>query len=143
MFHFTSDYLVSTTITFFFQNTLLFIFAFWLWSYLTIAPILVEINIYSAILTEDMISAIIFIIFWDFLIFYQIFLSLQVKRSLIVTSKQGIYEVLHELRNHLKLFLDAPSAGHQDPRPRVSDERPDIWNSDIRHDAAIGHGSSP
>ena len=33
-----------------------------------------------------------------------------------------------------------PSAGYQDPRPRVSDVRPDIWNSDIRQDVVINHG---
>ena len=35
-----------------------------------------------------------------------------------------------------------PSAGYQDPRARVSDMRPEIWNSDIRQDAVISHGTS-
>ena len=42
-----------------------------------------------------------FIIFWDFLMFYQIFLSPQVKRWAIVTYKHGIYELPNELRNNL------------------------------------------
>ena len=35
--------------------------------------------------------------------FYQIFLSPQVKRWAIVTYKHGIYELPHELRNDLRL----------------------------------------
>ena len=44
-------------------------------------------------------SIIIFIIFWDFLAFYQIFLSAQKKRCSIITYKQGTYELSHELPN--------------------------------------------
>ena len=36
-------------------------------------------------------------IFWDFLMFYQIFLSQPVKRCAISTYKHGIYELPHEL----------------------------------------------
>ena len=43
------------------------------------------------------------IIFWDFLILYQIFLSPQVKQSVITSNKHGIYELPHELPNDLKL----------------------------------------
>ena len=50
-------------------------------------------------------SAISFIIFWDFLIFYQIFLSPQAKRWAIVTYKHGIYEFPHELPNDLRLRI--------------------------------------
>ena len=39
------------------------------------------------------------IILWDFLMFYQIFLSLQVKRRAIISNKQGVYELPHELPN--------------------------------------------
>ena len=35
-------------------------------------------------------STIIFIIFWDFSIFYQIFLSAPVKRSVTISNKHGI-----------------------------------------------------
>ena len=35
--------------------------------------------------------------------FYQIFLSLQVKRSAIISKKHGIYELPHELSNDLRL----------------------------------------
>ena len=37
--------------------------------------------------------------------FYQIFLSPQVKRCSIITDKHGIYEFLHELTNDLKLTI--------------------------------------
>ena len=39
------------------------------------------------------------IIFWDFLIIYQIFLSPQVERNVIISNKHGIYELPHELPN--------------------------------------------
>ena len=42
-------------------------------------------------------------ILWDFLIFYQIFLSPQVKRSAIISNKQHVYELFHELPNDLNL----------------------------------------
>ena len=47
---------------------------------------------------------IIFIIFWDFLTFYQIFLLPQVRYA-IITYKHGIYELLHELPNDLRLRI--------------------------------------
>ena len=46
--------------------------------------------------------AIIFIIFWD-LMFYQIYHSVQVKRSTIISNKHGLYELPHELLNDLRL----------------------------------------
>ena len=39
----------------------------------------------------------------DFLIFYQIFLSLQVKQSMIISNAQNICELPHELPNDLRL----------------------------------------
>ena len=50
-------------------------------------------------------STIMVIIFWDFLIFYQIFLSPQMKRSVIISNKHGIYELLYELPNDLRLTI--------------------------------------
>ena len=41
--------------------------------------------------------AISFILFWDFLLFYQIFPSQQVKRCAIITYKHGIYELPNDL----------------------------------------------
>ena len=46
-----------------------------------------------------------FKIFWDFFIFGQIFLSPQVKRSVIISDKHGIYELPHELPNDLTLRI--------------------------------------
>ena len=43
------------------------------------------------------------IIFWEFLMFYRILLSPQVKRSVIISNKHGIYELPHELPNNLWL----------------------------------------
>ena len=45
------------------------------------------------------LPGIILIIFWDFLMFYQVFFSPQVKRCTIFTYKHGIYELPHELPN--------------------------------------------
>ena len=44
------------------------------------------------IVTGDLVldATILVIIFWDFLMFYQIFLSPQVKRIVIISSKYGI-----------------------------------------------------
>ena len=47
-------------------------------------------------------SIIIFIIFWDLLMFYQIFLSPQKKQCAIITYKQGTYELPHVLPNDLR-----------------------------------------
>ena len=40
--------------------------------------------------------------FWDFSMFYQIFLSRQVKRWAIITYKHDIYKSPHELQNDLR-----------------------------------------
>ena len=45
------------------------------------------------------------IIFWDFLILCQIFLSPQVKRRVITSNKHGIYELPHELPQDLRLMI--------------------------------------
>ena len=50
-------------------------------------------------------ATIIFIIFWNFMIFYQIFVSPQVKQCAIITDKHGIYEVPHDLPNDLRLNI--------------------------------------
>ena len=34
-------------------------------------------------------------VLWDFMMFYQIFLSTQVKRSTIITNKEGVYQLPH------------------------------------------------
>ena len=44
-----------------------------------------------------------FIIFLDSLMFYEIFLSPQVKQCVIITYKNGIYELPDELPNDLRL----------------------------------------
>ena len=41
------------------------------------------------------------IVLWDFLMFYQIFLSPQVKRSAIIINIEGVYELPPELPNDL------------------------------------------
>ena len=50
-------------------------------------------------------TTIIFIIFWDFLMIYQIFLSPRVKRWAIITYKHGMYQLPHELLNYLRLRI--------------------------------------
>ena len=51
------------------------------------------------------VDSISFIIFGDFSIFYQIFVSQQVKRCAIITYKLGIYELPHKLPNDLSLRI--------------------------------------
>ena len=53
----------------------------------------------------DKVPTIIFKIFRYSLMFYQIFLSPQIKRWAIITFKHGIYELLHELPNDLRLRI--------------------------------------
>ena len=45
-----------------------------------------------------------FIIFWDILIDEDILFSPQVKRSLVIKNKYGIYNLQHELPNDLRLL---------------------------------------
>ena len=45
------------------------------------------------------------IISWEHLMFDQIFLSPQVKQSVIINNKHGISELLHKLPNDLKLMI--------------------------------------
>ena len=47
--------------------------------------------------------SISFIIFWEFLMFYQIFLSPQVKPWTIISYEHGIYELPQDLLNDLRL----------------------------------------
>ena len=50
-------------------------------------------------------TAIMEIILWDFLMLYQISLSPQVKRIVIIGNKQGVYELPRELVNDLRLRI--------------------------------------
>ena len=58
--------------------------------------------------------------------FYQIFLSPQVKRCAIITFKHGIYEIPHELPNDLRLrvlgdilyqYISSPRGAHHTTPP--------------------------
>ena len=51
------------------------------------------------------IATIMEIILWDFFMFYRIFFSLQVKRSAVISNKQGVYELVHELSNDLRFRI--------------------------------------
>ena len=51
------------------------------------------------------VATITEIILWDFLMFYQILLSPQVKRSAINSNKQGVCEMPHELPNGLRFRI--------------------------------------
>ena len=50
-------------------------------------------------------ATILAITFCDFLMFYKIFLSPQVKLIMIISNKYGIYELPHELTNDLRLRI--------------------------------------
>ena len=56
-------------------------------------------------------SAIIFIIFWDFLMFYRISLLPQVKPCTVITYKRAIYELPHKLPNDWR-FISEVSKFH-------------------------------
>ena len=48
---------------------------------------------------------VLVIIFWYFLIFYKIILSLQVKQGVIISNENGIYQLPYEFPNDLKLKM--------------------------------------
>ena len=50
-------------------------------------------------------STIMVIISEDYSMFYQIFLSPQVKRNVIISNKYDMYELPHELSNELTLTI--------------------------------------
>ena len=54
-------------------------------------------------------------IFWDFLIFYQIYLSPQGQRIIII--KHSIYKLLHELPDDLRLKTFRSVPFHMKARP--------------------------
>ena len=56
-------------------------------------------------ITFEVVPVIMVIIFWDFLMFDQTFLSPKVKQSMIISNKHGIYELSHELPNDLRLRI--------------------------------------
>ena len=47
------------------------------------------------------VATIMEIMLWDVLMFYQIFLSPQVKRGAVISNKKGVWELPHELPNDL------------------------------------------
>ena len=59
------------------------------------------VRAYLPLIQKD--STIMGIIFWDLLILYQIFFSSQMKQSVIISNKHGMYKLLHELLNDLRL----------------------------------------
>ena len=67
------------------------------------------------------------IIFGNFLIFYQIFLSPQVKRIVIISNKHGIYELPQELPNDLRLRIFAAGRAFM-----PTQEKKDLGSYEIR-----------
>ena len=66
-----------------------------MWLFLTI----------KAVKQQKILKTIMGIIFWDFLMFDQTFLSRETKRSMIISNKHGLYELPHELSNELRLTV--------------------------------------
>ena len=56
-------------------------------------------------ITFEVVPVMMVIIFWDFLMFDQTFLSPKVKQNMIISNKHGIYELSHELPNDLRLRI--------------------------------------
>ena len=51
--------------------------------------------------TNTRLATTMDIIFWDFLVLYQIFFSPQVKQSVIINNKHDIFELPQELPNNI------------------------------------------
>ena len=77
-----------------------------------------EGNICHIVRDKRVITTIIFIVFWDLMIFNKF--SSQVKWSAIIGNKHGIYELLHEFPNNLKLFENLKTSYNYNLAPRLS-----------------------
>ena len=79
-------------------------------------------------------------IFWDFLMFYQILLSPQMKRCAIITYKHGIYELPHDSRLRYLGNMRKVSKTHrmiaQRPVPRQNENFANtskkLWKTEIK-----------
>ena len=78
-----------------FENLKLGYIAWWLRNWTEVLKLC--LNIMILCLVDTWVATISFIIFWDFSMFYQTFLSPPVKRWPIITYKHGMYELPHEL----------------------------------------------
>ena len=86
------------------DQTILFLLFEKLWL-ITISLISKSKKIFTFTSVVHCIATMIFIIFWDFLMFYQIFLSPQVTQRAVIIYKHGIYELPRELPNDLRLRI--------------------------------------
>ena len=71
------------------------------------------------------------IIFWDFLILYQILFSPQVKRNVIISNKHGIYELPNELQNDLRHGIFAAGRAFmptQEKKKKKKKKLSILWN---------------
>ena len=68
-------------------------------------PILTIRAVSKDMKTKKILQTIMFIVFWDFAMFDQIFLWLLLKKSIIYSSKYGICKLPHELLNNLWLRI--------------------------------------
>ena len=50
-------------------------------------------------------TTMMYIIFWEFLVFYEFFYSPQVKRSVIISHKHGICNLLYKLKNKVRYSI--------------------------------------
>ena len=50
-------------------------------------------------------TTMMYIIFWEFLVFYEFFYSPQVKRSVIISHKHGICNLLYKLKNKVRFSI--------------------------------------
>ena len=68
------------------------------WKYSFWGNLVQNIKIVSC---SNLVPTIMVIIFWYFLVLYQILLSPKVKRSVIISNKHGIYQLPYELPKEL------------------------------------------
>ena len=58
---------------------------------------------YIVLVVKVALFTIMAIMFWDFLVFDEIFFSPAVKQSVIISNKHGIHELSHELPKNLRI----------------------------------------
>ena len=76
-----------------------------IWPSLIVWLPLTSRDIVQYVYCNCLLTTIICMVIWNFLMFYQIFLSLQLKRCAVITYKHGIYKLPKELPSNLRLRI--------------------------------------
>ena len=99
------EFFFLLTYLIFVYNLLWFIWICFCSTYSVIMIIQNVLTLTKFVLCQSLPPTITLIIFWDFLMFHQVFLLPQVKRNAIFSNKHGVYELPSKLLNDLKVRI--------------------------------------